>query len=425
MNQTTHPLPPAYDDEIDLFELAQDIWREKILVVIVGAAVTLAALVYALLATPVYQATSILRPAQIKDLDELNSSKVYKLSPDEALNRVGAALESYDVRFDFFRSNLELFGPLIHDNRTLEQNFEALNKNVRLLQPDAKKSDGFSKFVGLQLEYPGGLDGSGIVNKLVRHAIDTERGRLESDLEIVIKNRLETINKQLTELRTGYTTEKEAKIAQLAESDRLKELKLKDELEAIRQTLTIKRANRIKQLDEAIGIAASLGIKKPSTPSGLGGSEARVSGSVIKTEVNNQQLPLYFMGTDALQAEKDILLARESDDFTSSRIVEILQELKLLEHNRQIEILKNRDNEDLFLVELAEKRREIARLKNISLNLDQLRLVQTDQLATQSLAPIKPKKTLIVAVGVALGGMLGIFAALVRSAIRKRKSRQD
>ena len=105
--------------------------------------------------------------------------------------------------------------------------------------------------------------------------------------------------------------------------------------------------------------------------------------------------------------------------------MEILQELKLLEHNRQIEILKNRDNEDLFLDELAEKRREIARLKNISLNLDQLRLVQTDQLATQSLAPIKPKKTLIVAVGVALGGMLGIFAALVRSAIRKRKSRQD
>ncbi|TDQ37056.1 Wzz/FepE/Etk N-terminal domain-containing protein [Thiopseudomonas denitrificans] len=425
MNQPAPTQPAIHDDEIDLFELAQDIWREKVLVVIVGAVVTLAALVYALLATPVYQATSILRPAQIKDLDELNSSKVYKLSPDEALNRVGAALESYDVRFDFFRSNLELFGPLIHDNRTLEQNFEALNKNVRLLQPDAKKSDGFSKFVGLQLEYPGGLDGSGIVNKLVRHAIDTERGRLESDLEIVIKNRLETINKQLTELRTGYTTEKEAKIAQLTESDRLKELKLKDELEAIRQTLTIKRANRIKQLDEAIGIAASLGIKKPSTPSGLGVSEARVSGSVIKTEVNNQQLPLYFMGTDALQAEKDILLARESDDFTSSRIVEILQELKLLEHNRQIEILKNRDNEDLFLDELAEKRREIARLKNISLNLDQLRLVQTDQLATQSLAPIKPKKTLIVAVGVALGGMLGIFAALVRSAIRKRKSRQD
>ncbi len=225
-------------------------------------------------------------------------------------------------------------------------------------------------------------------------------------------------------MRTGYNTEKEAKIAQLTEKDQLKELKLKDELEAIRHSLKTRRTNRISQLDEAIGIADSLGIRKPSTPSGLGNSEARVSGSVIKTEVNNQQLPLYFMGTEALQAEKDILQARESDDFTSNRIVEIQQELKLLEHNRQIEILKNRDNEDLFLAELAEKQREIARLKNISLDLDQLRLVKTDQLATQSATPIKPKKSLIVAVGIALGGMLGIFAALVRSAIRKRKSQQ-
>ena len=415
---------PVYDDEIDLFELAQDIWREKILVVIVGGVVTLGALAYALTATPVYQATSILKPAQIKDLDELNSSKVYELSPSAALNRVGSSLDSYDVRLDFFRNNQELFGEVLDEGRSLEQNFETFNKNFKLLQPDAKQNDNISKYVGLQLDYPRGLDGASIVNKLVRHAIDTERSRLESDLEIVIKNRLETINKQLTALRTGYVTEKEAKIAQLTEGDRLAELRLKDELEAIRESLMTKRLNRIKRLDEAIKIADSLGIKKPTTPSGLGGAEARVSGSVIKTEVNNQQLPLYFMGTEALQAEKDTLQSRDNDDFTSSRIVEIQQELKLLEHNRQVEILKNRENEDLFLSELADKQREIARLKSISLDLDQLRLVHTDRLATQSLSAIKPKKTLIVAVGIALGGMLGIFAALVRSAIRKRQSQE-
>lgn len=35
---------------------------------------------------------------------------------------------------------------------------------------------------------------------------------------------------------------------------------------------------------------------------------------------------------------------------------------------------------------------------------------------------VKPKKSLIVALGVVLGGMLGVFAALIRSMIRKRKN---
>ncbi len=150
------------------------------------------------------------------------------------------------------------------------------------------------------------------------------------------------------------------------------------------------------------------------------GEGTRVSGSVIKTEVNNQNIPLYFMGTEALEAEKQNLLSRENDDFTSGRIVEIAQELKLLEHNRQVEILKSRENDDLFLAELAEQYKEISRLKGLKVNMDNLKMVSVDQLAVQPASPIKPKKTMIVAVGVVLGGMLGLFAALLRSAIRKR-----
>jgi len=174
-------------------------------------------------------------------------------------------------------------------------------------------------------------------------------------------------------------------------------------------------------LDEAIAIAKSLGIKKPATPSSLA-NETRTSGSVIRTEVNNQQNPLYFMGTDALSAERAALMARESDDFTSGRIVEINTALKLLEHNRQIEVLQARENEDLFLAELAENRKEISRLKSLEVDMDKLNLVRIDQVAVEPANPIKPKKSLIVALGIVLGGMLGVFAALIRSMIRKRKN---
>lgn len=419
------PQPPqssVADDEIDLFELAQSIWQERILVVIVTAAVTVLALIYALVATPVYQTASILKPAKIKDLDQLNSLDVYSLSPDEALKRVGAALESYEVRFEYFKNNTELFEPVILEGRSLEQNFERINReSFKVLKPDPdpKKANTFSPYVGLQLEYSKQLDGPSIVNGLIRYATDVERERLTQDLTVVIDNKLDTINRRLEVLRAGYNAEKDAKVALLSEKDTLKRLQLQDELEALRLALKTRRENRIMQLDEAITIASSLGIKKPTTPSSMG-EGTRVSGSVIKTEVNNQNIPLYFMGTEALEAEKQNLLSRENDDFTSGRIVEIAQELKLLEHNRQVEILKSRENEDLFLAELAEQYKEISRLKGLKVNMDNLKMVSVDQFAVQPVSPVKPKKTMIVAVGVVLGGMLGLFIALLRSAIRKR-----
>lgn len=423
---TPAPQSPVYDDEIDLFELAQDLWREKVVVLVVGAVVTLLALIYALVATPVYQTSSVLKPAKTKDLDQLNSLGVYKLTPDSALNRIGAALESYETRLEFFKNNPALFQPLMRPGRTDEQNFDVINREgFKLLRPDPdpKKQQTFSDYVGLQLEYSKELDGPAIVNGLIQYAIERERTRLTEDLGVVITNKLESLQRDLNVLRVGYNTDKEVKITGLTESDNLKRLQLEDELAAIRMTLKTKRENRIKQLDEAIAIANSLGIKKPSTPSSLS-EGTRVSGSVIKTEVNNQNIPLYFMGTDALEAERKILLSRENDDFTSGRIVEIQQELKLLENNRQIQILQSRENEDLFLAELADKEKAIARLNGLKLNMDTLSLVTLDQLATQPSRAIKPKKTMIVAVGIILGGMLGIFAALLRSAIRKRQQQQ-
>lgn len=183
----------------------------------------------------------------------------------------------------------------------------------------------------------------------------------------------------------------------------------------MRQQLRARRDNRINQLNEAIRIATSLGINKPTTPSSLGAAEITGQGSVIRTEVNNQQIPLYFMGSDALEAERKALLARRSDDFTEPRIAQIARELKLLEHNRQIEVLSSRENEDLFLKDLATWHEEAARLRALQFDTESLKLVSIDQAAVEPSRPIKPKKALIVALALVLGGMLGLFIALVRN----------
>lgn len=420
---SNQPLNLTGSDEIDLIELFQSLWAQKWLISGAAAVVAAAAGAYAFLVTPVYEVQSLLRPALIKDLDELNGTGVYTLTPADALKKVGASLDSYETRLGYFQANKSLFEGLAKSDRSSEQAFEAFSREkFVLLKPDPKKLDNFSDYVGIQISYPEDLDGVAITNGLVAYAINAERERIAADFQVVIANRLNTVDRQINAARANYEADKSSRIARLKEADSLKRAELQDELKALRQQLRTKRMNRIAQLDESIAIAKSLGISKPTTPAAMGdeGRAAQGQGSVIRTEVNNQQIPLYFMGTETLQAERDALNARGSDDFTEPRIAEIAKELKLLEQNRKIEVLKNRKDEDLFLRQLAQLREEEARLKGLDLDLSALTLARVDQPAVQPLEPKSPKKLLIMVIGLVLGGAFGVFVALIRSLLARR-----
>lgn len=421
MNAIPPAVQPPVNDEIDLAALFHSLWEQKLLIALVTLLVGLLAAAYAFLATPEYQVQSMLRPAAIKDLDALNRTGVYELTPEQAMQRVGASLESYDSRLAYFRANPGLFEALRQANRSLEQTFESFNREAfKMLQPDPKKIDSLSAYVGIQLTYPADVNGVTLVNGLVEHAIQAEREKIAADLQTVIQNRLNQLELKMAAARANYEASKDARIAELLEADSLKRAQLQDELKALRQQLKDRRDNRITQLDEAIRIAKALGIGKPTTPSALGEGERVAQGSVIRTEVNNQQIPLYFMGSEALEAERNALLQRRSDDFTEPRIAEIAKELQLLAHNRQVEVLNQRENEDLFLKDLAIWREEATRLRNLSVDVTELKLVSVDQVAVDPLRPVKPKKALILALGVVIGGMLGLFIALLRNMLRPR-----
>lgn len=413
MQQTT-------SDEIDLTALFQTLWAQKVLIVLVTLLVGMLALAYAFLATPEYQVQSVLRSAAIKDLDALNRTGVYELTPAQAMQRIGASLDSYDSRLEFFRANQGLFEALRQPNRSLEQTFESFNKQAfKMLQPDSKKTDNLSTYVGVQLTYPQDVNGVALLNGLVDYVLQRERERIADDFAVIIQNRLSQLDSKMAAARASYEASKESKIAELREADSLKRAELQDELKALRQQLKTHRDNRIAQLDEAIRIAKALDIVKPTTPSSLGEVGRVTQGSVIRTEVNNQQIPLYFMGSEALEAERAALRQRRSDDFTEPRIAQIAKELQLLANNRQIEALNKRENEDLFLKDLAIWREEAARLRSLEIDVPNLKLVSIDQLALEPLRPIKPNKALILALGLVLGGMLGLFVALVRHMLRR------
>ncbi|WP_236468726.1 chain-length determining protein, partial [Pseudomonas sp. PA-3-10C] len=339
-------------------------------------------------------------------------SDIYKLPPGAALKKVGASLESYDTRLGFFRENRKLFEEFERPGRTLEQSFEEFNADsIKLSLPDPKKADSLSAYIKLSMNYPKDVDGVAILNGLVDYAIKTERQQIANDMEVIVANRLSEIKGKLDAARVRYENDKEAKIASLVEADTVRRAQLQDELKALRTQLKTRRTNRVAQLDEAIGIARSLGIKKPATPSSLGETDRGGASSVMRTEINNQQIPLYFMGVDALMAEKTALMRRKSDDFTEVRIAQIVKELQLLEVNRKIEVLNAREKEDLFLSDVEPLRAEEARLRNLNLDISRIKLVTVDRLALEPLAPVKPRKLLLIALGLLLGVLVGVAFA--------------
>ena len=211
----------------------------------------------------------------------------------------------------------------------------------------------------------------------------------------------------------GYQSDKEAKIATLEEDDELKRATLKDELQALRLQLKAVREARIDQLNEAISIATTLGISRPTTPYAMGESAAGGS-RVIRTDITSQDTPLYFLGTQALQAERAVLLKRTSDDFTDRRVLEIDKKLKLLEVNREVELLGKRANEDVYLKNIEPLRAEIVRLGNLNTDMSTLGLVSIDRKAQTPVSALKPKKALTILLGLFLGGLLGLGITTVR-----------
>lgn len=411
------PVPPS--GEIDLVALFNIVWRQKKLLAAVTAGVGLLAAAYAFLATPEYRVSTVLRPAALNELDALNRSEIYQLPPPDALLKVGASLESYDTRLAFFRANQNLFKEFERPGRTLEQSFEEFNRNsIKLVLPDASKKDSLSAYIKLEMNYPKGIDGVSILNGFVDYAIANEREQIAADLQVIVKNRLNELKGKYDSARKNYDIEKEAKIASLREADATRRAQLQDELKALRAQLKTQRGDRMAQLNEAIGIARSLGIQKPTTPSSLGESMRSGASSVMRTEINNQQIPLYFMGVEALKAELTALQQRKTDDFTEGRIAQIAKELQMMATNREIEVLNRRENEDIFLAGVQPLRAEMTRLNNLNIDMSRLKLVTIDQQALEPLSPAKPNRPLVVLIGLFLGAIIAVFVALARHALR-------
>lgn len=422
MNRLPTQIPQDVSEEVDLLDIAQSIWNQRLIVFISLFLAGVIGTFFVFLPTKIYEVSSVLRPTAINDLDALNRSEVYTLPPAQALAKLGTRLESYEARLGFFKNNPDIFKKFQKPGQTLEQGFESFNRDaVSISSPDPKKNEP-GNYIRLALRYPDGVDGASILNGFVDYALNIERAEISADLKVIVDNRISEVKGKIKAARSNYDFEKETKIAQLKERDELLRAKLKDELDGLRLQMKVVRNNRITELAEAIKIAKAMGIQYPTTPSSMGSDSQRGSNQIMRTEVNNQSIPLYFMGVKALELELDVLRQRSNDDFTSGRIAEISKEMKVLEVNREVQILNSRENEDIFLQNIEPLRTELARLRSINTDMTNLNLVAIDQRAQEPVSPVKRPKVMIMVLSLFVGLMLGVMAALVREKLVRRRN---
>ncbi|WP_412461834.1 Wzz/FepE/Etk N-terminal domain-containing protein [Pseudomonas sp. SC11] len=413
----------AAPGQVDLFGLFRTVWRRRVFVLSIGLLAAGAGLGISFLIPPSYEASTSLRPVQLNQLDALNRTKIYSLPPSEALKRVGATLDSYTTRLEFFRSRPDLVSLYQRQDQSVEQAFQEFNSTaLSVTLSDPKKTDLLSDFITIKLTYGKDVQGASVLNDFVDYALERERVRVSKDLQVILNNRLAEVDAELNSAQSEYQVRNEGRIARLEEDDSIKRAQLEDELKALRIQLKLQRQSRLAELDEAIGIAASLGLRKPSTPS-LMADEVAVKGNVVRTEVNDRPVPLYFMGTEVLEAERAALRKRGSDDFMEPRIGQIRKELSLLSVNRSVEAIQARQNDQAFLEGIESLRVERGRLQSIDTQLSGLQLVAVDQRAVPSVKPVKPRKSLIVVLAFIGGLMIGIMIALIRAAYKSHTRR--
>jgi chain length determinant protein (polysaccharide antigen chain regulator) len=355
MNDSVNEQRVSNDDEIDLFDLIDDILQQKVWVFFGLFFSVILAGRYVFKTTPVYQAEAKVKAATAHDLIEFSRPQlqgIYSLDVKGAFSSAQSALLSTDYRKDFYELKLDQIKALpsaYDESLSLEQNFANFSQ---LFSIKASSSKDAEAHVGLSLKYSDPDLASALLNDFVEYALFRSLRDAYDTMLAAIEGRIEALNYQAESMREQYMANK---------------------------------TRRILELQEAGEISIAIGQAKPvyRNMDLLGGKE----------------LPLYMLGSKAIQAEVKALASRESMAKNLAR------------------------GEDNFITGLPKVLLEIEVLKALEIDIDKINLARIDQVAVVPIQPIKPRKLLIMALALVGGLFVGLFMALIVAAYNKHKIR--
>jgi len=418
MSHSTRPDQPEhqyYDDEIDLSELFKKIWDRKFWVVLITVVISAIALSYAMSVTPIYEVKSVLSPPQDSQLVDLKESKFQDFTASQIFQRFIYVIESNTLKREVFDAYYnELATKEGASAGDIEVQFDGFLNNLSFVVPkDSNNSIGTLNNSILKLTHHNPQLASEIVNSLVENALDHARLEMINDLEMERLSNIDQLNRKIEQFVNIEYLTRLKKITLLEETQKNAIQQKMDQIDIAGRRIEKEIFGRLEVLSEAIETAKTLKIIKPTSL--LSESAKIISSQVsVNAELGDKNNPLYLRGVDFLQAEFDSLKARKNNHLIFGELRNLDAELETLKSNREIEILKARTNDALYIDDqLKPFYIKLSELNGINADYPNLAMARVDREATPSLHPIKPNKKLIVVLGVVLGLMLGLFIALV------------
>jgi chain length determinant protein (polysaccharide antigen chain regulator) len=384
---------PEYDDEIDLIEPCKNLWAERITILVCTMIVTAAAVTYLFLAKPVYTAgveltlPSADRLRVIKPIFPNTQEDLFLYTPD---------------------------APLRQQQELLSLLQEAGNKKQPSSDNDNfENNDTFSSRFAFSL-FLNRLESSSQINEL----INTHPELLTEALTVDINtdNSIPNIQKMRT---VEYPNTQKKNNALQPDSytftyegynrNALKTLISHDiKITAVSTNQLIKRSY-LGQLDQLYKETEKKQLAK------LASLDKRINARQWYLQRNHA-------ANIALKEEELAIAKAINDQAAVAKLVATLQNLKqrnentfydedLLAMQAQQRIIANNST-------LQQIGNEIERIKNEPLDIS-----YSNDIVITPTAPIKPRKMLILAIGIILGGMLGLFVAIGRITVRNAAKR--
>lgn len=261
------------DDEIDLVKLIKGLWQQKMLIVAMAAMVALAALVYVLVATPIYEAKVFVQPPTQEDIAYLNYGRggetdLDRLSVKDVYDAYLRNLQSEFLRRNFYQ---RVYLPTLSAEER-EGSQDRLYRNFsKLLVVSGTGKNTPDRYV-VTVALPNPKDAADWAAGYAKMAGDIAKQEILNNIRSEAAVRANNLQFQITNAQKSAREQREDEI-----------LKLK----------------------EALAVAKAIGLEKSSIMFGNMSSDA----------FNGAQGSLsYLHGSKALSAEIENLENRKSDD---------------------------------------------------------------------------------------------------------------
>ncbi|NCN68082.1 MAG: hypothetical protein COZ36_02215 [Piscirickettsiaceae bacterium CG_4_10_14_3_um_filter_44_349] len=417
IQEQSHPINP----QIDLFDVWNGLVEERLTIFIATMLVVLLAGFYAFLGPKTYEAKASFLPPLDKDVVDLNFPNVVDIDGRKLYQKFTENLSGPNLPYELVK---DLKIREVMDKSGQDLAIDALTKTMQVNLPkEAKRKllTGDSLLTELKVEADRAEEALYIAQKIIATAISLTKNELRDNFLLSIDEKLKVNIKQFNLLDESINQELSAEVARLKEMDEESKQKILESINLLRLKEKQDREYRIKRLELDYQLAKQLGITHPIDP--LDYKRTTESNKIFDA---SKGLPSrYWMGTAILSAEIETLKNRNNDDPYIADMPELKRELKALEVNHRINtILARTDNLPFSesLRTLVDERRSLeeAKQKVKDAKFEVAKVVQEPLLPSK---PVKPKKMLVLAAAGILGLMLGVFIALIRRAAKNRKTR--